>query len=152
MKKLLLVIAILASFVAGIITTVYFSTLFNLNNPESPEVTNESLNVSKESYSNEDLSGLTIFAEKGECLEIKNKVIEIKKVLKPNMALAYTGDILYGGVSDIFMPDELEILIINYEDKHFYDKQQIKIPKGKCARQIGIYKNSYKTVPAVVIE
>ncbi len=66
MKKLLLVIAILASFVAGIITTVYFSTLFNLNNPESPEVTNESLNVSKESYSNEDLSGLTIFAEKGE--------------------------------------------------------------------------------------
>ena len=56
MKKLLLVIAILASFVAGIITTVYFSTLFNLNNPESPEVTNESLNVSKESYSNEDLS------------------------------------------------------------------------------------------------
>ena len=68
------------------------------------------------------------------------------------MALAYTGDILYGGVSDIFMPDELEILIINYEDKHFYDKQQIKIPKGKCLKQIGIYKNSYKTVPAVVIE
>ena len=139
MKKFLLVIAVLASFVAGIITTVYFSTLFNLNNS----------NYSKET--NENLSGLTIFPEKGDCLEPEGKIIEIKEVLKPNMAMARTGK-MEGSDRDIFLSDGLEILIINYEDKHFYDKQQIKIPKGKCLKQIGIYKNSYKTVPAVVIE
>lgn len=67
------------------------------------------------------------------------------------MALAETGDILRGTV-DYFFSDGLELLIINYDDKHYYDKQQIKISKGKCVRQVGIYKDYYKTVPAVVIE
>ncbi len=166
MKKFLLVIVVLASFLAGIITTVYFSTLANINssdfpnvtkeshsdNSDSPKITNESSKTSKANYSNEGLSGLKIFSEKGECLETKSRVIEIDKVLKPNMALAETGKIFDAGNVDYFLSDGLEILIINYEGKHFYDKQQIKIPKGKCLRQVGIYKDYSKTVPAVVIE
>ena len=92
------------------------------------------------------LYGLTIFPEKGECVPTEGR-IEVLQVLKPNMALAQTGEYLQGPM----------ILLINYDGKTYYDDQEIKIPSGKCARQIGTYQystrlNTEKTVPAVVIE
>lgn len=94
----------------------------------------------------DELLGLTIFSEKGECIA-KNGEIETFQVLRPNMALASIGGIFDGKV----------VLLINYEDKHYYDDQKIKIPKGKCARHIGTYQYTSKdkrdrTVPAVAIE
>ena len=99
-----------------------------------------------ENEPNDGLIGLTIFPEKGECIT-KNK-IEVFQVLKPNMALATTGK----------MYDGIVVLLINYEDKAYYDEQKIQIPANKCARQIGTYQYTTKlhefkkTVPVVVIE
>lgn len=95
--------------------------------------------------SEEFLSGLTISEEKGEC--IPGKQIEVFQVLKPNMALAKCGK----------YPDDVVVLLINYEGKSYYDNQKIKINKNQCARQIGYYKYTTKSeiprnVPAVVIE
>lgn len=94
---------------------------------------------------NEDL-GLKLFKEKGECIKTKNE-IKIFQVIEANMALAKTGD----------YPDEIVLLLINYDGKSYYDDQKIIVPAKKCARQIGTYKYSTKmeidkTVPAVVIE
>ena len=63
--------------------------------------------------------------------------------------LAWTGGLFYS--------DRILVLLINYDDKSYYDDQKIKIPSGKCARQIGTYRYTtknemVKTVPAVVIE
>ena len=49
---------------------------------------------------------------------------------------------------------DLLVLITNDNDEYYYDDQLIKIPKGKCMRQIGVYKyptrmNMEKTVPIV---
>ncbi len=54
-------------------------------------------------------------------------------------------------------PDATLVLLINYENKYYYDEQRIEIPATKCARQIGIYQYDtkmevQKTVPVVVIE
>jgi len=92
------------------------------------------------------LYGLTIFSEKGECIPTEGE-LEVIQVMKPNMALAST---------DIFH-DGIVVLLINYDGKSYYDDQKIKIPAGKCARQIGTYQYTnrldvHKTVPAVVIE
>jgi len=48
-------------------------------------------------------------------------------------------------------------LLINNDGKSYYDDQKIKIPAGKCARQIGAYQCTTrdkfsKTFPAVIIE
>ena len=94
---------------------------------------------------NDGLLGLTVFPEKGEC--ITKSEIEIFQVIEPNMALAETGK----------FPDQIMVLLINYDNKTYYDDQKIKIPANKCARQIGTYQYTTrtgigKTVPAVVIE
>jgi hypothetical protein len=116
-------------FVAGIIATILLAYLINVKN--QPD---------------DDLLGLTIFSEKGECIKTTGE-IEVFQVLKPNMALAKTGG----------YPDGIVVLLVNYDGKHYYDEQKIKIPADKCARQRGTYqyttKNEIdKTVPVVVIE
>ena len=95
---------------------------------------------------NDGLSGLTVFSKEGECITSSGEV-EVFQVIKPNMALAETGK----------YPDRIMVLLINYDDKSYYDDQKIEVPANKCAKQIGIYKYSTKigiekTVPAVVIK
>jgi hypothetical protein len=126
MKNLLL---FMSGFVAGIIATILVSIWINASNQP-----------------NDGLLGLTLFPEKGECVTSRGE-IEIFQVLKPNMALAETGQ----------YPDKIMVLLINYEGKSYYDDQKTVIPTKKCARQIGTYQYTNnmgmnKTVPAVVIE
>ncbi len=118
-----------SGFIAGIITTILVLTL-----------------IAVENQPNDGLLGLTIFPEKGDCITTSGE-IEVFQVLKPNMALARTGG----------FTDGIVVLLINYDGGSYYDKQKIKIPAGKCARQRGTFqytaKNDFiKTVPAVVIE
>jgi len=126
MKKVLL---FGSGFIAGIIATILVLTL-----------------IAVENQPNDALLGLTVFPEKGECIPTRGE-IEVFQVLKPNMALASTGDFSNGIV----------VLLVNYDGKSYYDEQKIKIPAGKCARQRGTYQyttrdDMIKTVPAVVIE
>lgn len=128
MKKTLLFIG---GFITGIVVTILAAILINAANQP-----------------NDGLPGLTLFSEKGECITTSGE-IEVMQVLAPNVALAWTGGFLYS--------DRILVLLINYDNKSYYDEQKIKIPSGKCARQIGTYRYTaknemVKTVPAVVIE
>ena len=53
------------------------------------------------------------------------------------MLLHWKLERLVGG--HIFTSD-LEVLILAQEGSNFYNKQIVKAPHGKCARQIGNYK------------
>ena len=119
----------IGGFVAGILVT--FLVLYLISGANQPK---------------DSLYGLTVFPEKGECITTKSK-IEVFQVLQPNMALAETGK----------YPDEIMVLLINYDGKSYYDKQKIEIPANSCARQIGTYQYTTKigidkTVPAVIID
>lgn len=51
---------------------------------------------------------------------------------------------------------DLLVLIMNDNGEYYYDEQIIKVPKGKCMRQVGIYKYQAKsgiekTVPIVML-
>jgi len=135
MKKFLIFIG---GFVAGILATIF--TIYVIAIANKPN--------------DDGLIGLTIFEEKGEC--ITTNEIEVFQVLEPNVALART--LKYGKHGIREYSDEIVVLIIDYEGKTFYDEQKIKIPKDKCARQIGTYQyttkrdNFGKTVPAIAIE
>ncbi len=136
-------------FVAGILATIF--TLYVIADSRKP---------------NDGLPGLTIFTQKGECITTtsKNKSCEIDvfQVLAPNAALAnikyYSDKKIFDGelYRDYDLGNDLVILLINYDNKTYYDDQKIDMTK-KYARQIGT--NQYKTksefektVPAVVIE
>lgn len=128
MKKILLFIS---GFVTGIVTTILIAVL-----------------ISTANQPNDGFPGLTLFSEKGECITTSGE-LEVMQVLASNAALAWTGGLFYS--------DRILILLINYDDKSYYDGQKIKIPSGKCARQIGTYQYTaksemVKTVPAVIIE
>ena len=116
MKKYLIFIG---GFVAGILATIFAGYLLSI------------------AYKAKDdgLIGLTIFEEKGDCLtttsKSKSSEIDIFQVIAPNAALAnikyYTDENLYDGDTyrNYDIRNDVVILLINYENKTFYDNQKI---------------------------
>lgn len=101
-------------FITGIIVTVIVAYLISSSNSPKDEFT-----------------GLTMLSEKGECIKTEGE-IEVFQVIKPNIALARTGDYSEG----IF------VLLINNDGKTYYDEQKITIPDNKMcktSRDISIY-------------
>lgn len=80
-------------------------------------------------------SGKTLFDKPGDCVSRKN--FEVQEVLESGDAIALEIRETIGG--HIFTSD-LEVLILAQEGSNFYNKQIVKAPHGKCARQIGNYK------------
>lgn len=94
-------------------------------------------------------NGMTFFEQPGDCLS--SNQFEVMQVLGDNYALAYEQkyDEYLG-----YMRTDLLVLVTNDEGVYYYDEQTIKVPKGKCMRQVGIYKyqtklEDWKTVPIV---
>jgi hypothetical protein len=146
MKKFLIFIG---GFVAGILATLFALYVYSVANKP-----------------NDGLLGLSIFEEKGDCLtstsKSKSSEIDIFQVIAPNAALAnikyYTDEKLYGGKTyrNYDIRNDVVVLLINYDDKTYYDDQKIDVSKN-CLRQIGTYQyetNSKfgKTVPVIVVE
>jgi len=147
MKKFLIFIG---GFVAGILATFFALYVYSVANKP-----------------NDGLLGLKIFEEKGDCLtstsKSKSSEIDIFQVIAPNAALAnikyYTDEKLYGGDTyrNYDIRNDVVVLLINYDDKTYYDDQKIDVSKN-CLRQVGTYQyetkrdNFGKTVPVIVIE
>ena len=117
-------------FILGIITGIVLTILFAVIAANS---------------SNEGRRGLNIFEQPGECL-IKQSSLEVFQVLEPNVALTMINGEIGSAV----------YLLINNEGKTYYDDQVIKLPSGKCFKQIGTYQyptkdDRLKTVPVVQI-
>lgn len=79
----------------------------------------------------------TLFEKEGDC--VPGEVFEVYEVLPSGDAVAEAQYSL------------LKVLINNPDGKPYYDHQIIEIPDGKSARQIGIYKYHFETIPIVEI-
>ena len=92
-------------------------------------------------------SGKTLFDKPGEFVSRKN--FEVQEVLESGDAIAL--EIRETIAGHIFTSD-LEVLILAHEGNNFYNKQVIKAPQGKCARQVGNYKyQEYGTTKVIPI-
>lgn len=95
-------------------------------------------------------SGKTLFNKPGDCVSRKN--FEVQEVLESGDAIALEIRESFDGY--VFTSD-LEVLIQANEGSNFYNNQIVKIPNGKCARQIGNYRykmyGSTKVIPIVAI-
>lgn len=93
-------------------------------------------------------SEITLFDKKGDCVSCNS--FTVFQVLDNGNALANEIN------SQHPITTGLTVLFLNEDGKTYYDNQEIKIPLGKCAKQIGVFKyNSNagieKTVPIVEI-
>lgn len=98
----------------------------------------------------EQQNGVTMFPEVGEC--ISEQPFKVFQALGNGAALANERSDSYGNRDSYF---GLTVLFFT-EGKVYYDDEIIKIPKGKCVRQVGVYKyetngGMWKTVPIVSI-
>ncbi|MBQ9138164.1 MAG: hypothetical protein IJX65_05985 [Alistipes sp.] len=97
------------------------------------------------------IAGLTLFESPAECLSTRS--FEVFQVIDQGAALAreIKSTNRYGNITS-----DLLVLLINDEGAYYYDEQVVKVPLGKCMRQVGIYQYTTrleveKTIPAVKI-
>ena len=99
---------------------------------------------------NSSYNGMTMFAKEGIC--ISENSFKVLQVLDTGDALA--NELEQG--SSISIPTGLTVLFLCEEGLSYYDGQVIKVPSGKCAKQVGVFKYTSnagmeKTVPIVSI-
>ena len=97
---------------------------------------------------NNSVDNITLFEQEGEC--VSDNTFEVFQVLDTGDALANEID------PEISMSTGLTVLFLGNSHTSYYDDQVIKIPSGKCAKQIGVFKYKSnagfeKTVPIVEI-
>ena len=106
---------------------------------------------SNNSASNNKNAGKTLFDKPGDCVSRKN--FEVQEVLESGDAIVLEiREVISGHV----LTSDLEVLILAQEDSNFYNKQIVKAPQGKCARQIGNYKyqeyGKTKVIPIIAFK
>ena len=105
----------------------------------------------RNSASNKRNIGKTFFDKPHDC--VSRKDFQVKEVLESGDAIAEEiREYVYGYVS----VSDLEVLFLADSVSSYYNKQILKAPRGKCARQIGNYKfqeySNSKTIPIVAFE
>lgn len=88
---------------------------------------------------------ITLFDSPADC--VSKGYIEVKEVLDSSTAIARTQSDIVGGKILYYGK---HVVITNKKGKTYYDEQEIKAPN--CFRQIGIYKDDYRTLPVVQAE
>lgn len=133
------------TYLVGVVSGVIFAFVFAV-------IVNALFLVNKSDENNEDnaKSGVVLFDKPKVVIEAD--VIEIFQVLPDGSALARVGYTENGNNDNVGM----EMMLHAKDTASYFDRQKIKIPKGKDLRQIGIYKYlehgiKEKTVPVVAI-
>lgn len=117
----------IAGVVTGALLVILFAVLFASNNSAN--------------------DGITLFEQEGDC--VSGNSFKVFQVLE-------TGDALANEIERGFLATGVTVLFLNDGKTSYYDDQVIKIPSGKCATQIGVFKYESrsgveKTVPVVEI-
>lgn len=87
--------------------------------------------------------GRTYSATSGEV--VTRKPLQVQKVLENGDAVAQEYN------TELGFATGTKVLLPRRDGVEYYDEQIIKIPAGKCARQIGVYRDGYSTYPIVKI-
>lgn len=118
-------------YAGGVLTGIVLTLLFSYYFSRPSEV--------------EEIEKATWFEKPGEIIDERS--FDIMQVIDDNAALALSLNLKHVGVI---------YLLYNDEGKLYYDRETVKVPRGKVARQFGVYRyqtkdQMTKTVPIVKI-
>lgn len=96
-------------------------------------------------------NSITLFKECGGCVSTNSF-----KILQVTNGGALALELIDAGIEKLDIPSGLVVFFKDETGVAYYDGQVIKMPKGACAKQIGVYRyltteETEKTVPIVVI-
>lgn len=134
-----LLIGVAIGFILAIAAVVLFSIGKQVVNRAG-----DAIEIVQEEQKKELPEGVTLFDEPGEIIDDVNS-FEILQVIYTDFALAF-GNNFAGTLYALY----------NDENKYYYDREEIEVPKDKVVKQIGIYRypsknDIIKTVPIVMI-
>lgn len=161
--KMILLVVLYVGFVVVVMVVRDFEGRF-LNEGEQTEEVVDSVAVADaptpevtpkpkaKSTKKEKPSPATMFGEPRGCVTSNNLKVEI--ILDGKYVIAEELDPVWES-RGYQMTTDLTVAFID-EDNTYYTDQIVKIPKGKCARQVGVYKSDHylyddKTLPIVEI-
>lgn len=78
---------------------------------------------------------ITMLNEPQETFE--TNVLTVKEALEDGSAIVYEES------------RSTKMLFLAKDKSAFFDNQEIKVPQGKCVRQIGVFKHYFETLPIV---
>ena len=119
-----------------------------LSSSEEKSVAEKSTRIIKERLEVKDYN-INLFDEPAEC--VSTSVFKIEEVIDEYYAIAEEVEyesilenyyLKYGGI---------KVVIKSEEKNKYFDEQIIKMPAGKCMRQIGVYSKYSDTYPVVKI-
>lgn len=128
-----------------ILGAVAMFLLFSVSMPKiGVEAIEQSIEVKSKS-----LKGLVLFEQVGDC--VGSGTYRIKEVLDENYAIAE--EVEYDTVLENYYTryNGIKVVIKSEEKNKYFDEQIIKMPAGKCMRQIGVYTKYSNTYPVVKI-
>lgn len=146
------IVIFIVGFVAGIIVTLImlfgvsvFNDVRKLHELNMRDIFKEQYEyndtvVSRHTPDSDD--GIEMFDEPKGTINVKSFVVY--EVLPNGSAVARHKDLdeNYG----------LQVLFIPKNGESFYDRQIIKVTKGKCVRRVGTYNDGFETLPVVEIQ
>ena len=130
----------LCGLLSGVVLTIIVAFIINASQKNSNEVGLEE--------QQENLNGVKMFEEPGDIMEARSfKVFQV---------IANDGALVHGKSKDSSLYYGMVYLLINREEKSYYDEEIVNVPKGKVVRQMGIYhyptRDGFeKTVPIIEI-
>lgn len=97
----------------------------------------------------EEDDGITYLDKPGEC--VTDQDLKVGRVLESGNAIAQGITSWLNGVA--LTSGGVDVLLLRKDGDLYYSGQVVKIPKGHCARQVGVYRqSSFSTYPVVRIE
>ena len=96
-------------------------------------------------------NSITLFEEVGECISTNNF-----KIFNVSDGGALALELVNTGIEQLDIPTGLVVFFRDETGTSYFDGKVIKMPKGKCAKQIGLYRyltvdETEKVVPIVQI-
>lgn len=118
-----------------------------LSSSEEKSVAEKSTTIIKERLEVKDYN-INLFDEPAEC--VSTSVFKIEEVIDEYYAIA--DEVEYNTVlKKYYSKYAIKVVIKSEEKNKYFDEQIIKMPAGKCMRQIGVYTKYSNTYPVVKI-
>ena len=138
----------LLGFISGAFATFVVLDIIGMNSVDSNEPSENIESEEATGQTNKNIDGVTWFDEPGDV--IKEKSFKVSQVLSDFVALAN------GSGDSGYYWDGIKYLLVNKENKYYYDDEIVKVPSGRVVRQVGVFQyetrlDMTKTVPIVMI-
>ena len=134
---------------SSVLTTNETSSSYTKRSVEVKSTATQTETTTKSKSSKPKDDNIKLFATPTDC--VSSNDFRINEVIDENYAIAEEVEYYSGSETYYTKYDGIKVVIKSEEKNKYFDEQIIKMPAGKCMRQIGVYSKYSDTYPVVKI-